>query len=174
MNDEIRYPIGKFQFTTPSESVRRECIAEFRQSPRALRKAVEGLDESRLLSRYREGGWTLAQVVHHLAEADANCYPRMKYALTENIPTVMVAPEDLWAELPDARSALIARSLDMFEAIRMRWTDAWETLTEKELSRGWRHAHFGVVTLDFMLQQYAWHSRHHTAQILSHRSRMGW
>jgi hypothetical protein len=174
MSDEIRYPIGKFRFQAPSPQLRRECIDQFTQAPGVLRRAVEGLDETRLLSRYRPDGWTLAQVVHHLAEADVNCYPRMKFALTEDSPTVKVAKEDQWAELPDARTASISLSLAMFEAVRMRWAEAWGTLSEADFRRTWKHASFGEVPLDFMLQQYAWHGRHHIAQITAHRSRMGW
>ena len=113
--------------------------------------------------------------MHHLAESDANAYPRLKYALTESVPpSVMVAPQELWAELPDGRSPDVEGSLAMFEGIRRRWAQAWEALTEKDFSRQWRHTWFGLVTVDFLLQQYAWHARHHTAQITVHRARMGW
>ena len=174
MNDDLRYPIGTFQFSEPTSRMRLEHITQFRESPRLLRQAVVGLNEKQLLSQYRPGGWTIAQVVHHLAEADVNAYPRMKYALTENVPNVMVAHEALWAELPDAKAVIIERSLAMFEAIRYRWTEAWESLKEKDFNRKWKHAHFGTVTLDFLLQQYAWHGLHHTAQISAHRARMSW
>jgi hypothetical protein len=174
MNDDSRYPIGKFQFIEPTSRIRKDCISQFKESPRLLREAVIGLNENQLLSRYRPGGWTIAQVVHHLAEADVNAYPRMKYALTEDVPNVMVAQEALWAELKDAKTATIDRALAMFEAIRYRWAEAWESLKEEDFNRKWKHAHFGIVPLDHMLQQYAWHGRHHTAQISGHRERMGW
>jgi uncharacterized damage-inducible protein DinB len=175
MSDEIRFPVGNFVFSEPAQSVRRECIAQFREAPALLRRAVSGLSDERLASRYRPDGWTLAQVVHHLAESDANAYPRLKYALTESIPpAVMVAPQELWAELPDACTVRIDGSLAMFEAIRMRWAEAWDALADKDFNRQWRHAWFGLVTVDFLLQQYAWHARHHTAQITAHRTRMGW
>jgi len=175
MNEDARYPVGKFAFEEPPEKVRESCIAEFRAGPALLRRAVASLTREQLSSRYRPEGWTLAQVVHHIAESDANAYPRLKYALTEKEPpAVMVAPQDLWAELPDARSVEIEPSLAMFEAIRLRWAQAWESLAKTDFQRQWRHARFGLVTVDFLLQQYAWHARHHIAQITSHRKRMGW
>ena len=150
-------------------------MAEYRSSPALLRDAVRGLTRDQLSALYRPDGWTLAQVVHHIAESDAVAYPRLKFALTEGTPpTVMVAPQELWSELADARSVEIEQSLAMFEAIRIRWAQAWESLAEKDFQRQWRHARFGLVSVDFLLQQYAWHARHHTAQILSHRKRMGW
>jgi uncharacterized damage-inducible protein DinB len=174
MPDEVRYPIGEFHFVEPTVDLRRSLIRQFKKDPAELRKAVAGLSEKRLLTRYRDGGWTLAQVVHHIAESDANAYPRLKYALTEDSPVVMVAPQALWAEVADARSPAIELSLGMFESIRLRWAEAWESMAAEQYDRKWRHARFGEVGLDFLLQQYAWHSRHHTAQITSCRKRMGW
>jgi len=174
MEDDLRYPIGKFEYKPPTMKIRHDCIVQFRESPKLLRKAVAGLNSNQLSSQYRPDGWTLAQVVHHLAEADINAYPRMKYALTEDTPKVLVAQEALWAELDDAKSTEIAGSLGVFEAIRYRWADAWEALKEEAFDRKWEHAHFGVVTLDHILQQYAWHARHHTAHIINHRKKMGW
>ncbi|HET6451439.1 MAG TPA: putative metal-dependent hydrolase [Spirochaetia bacterium] len=175
MSDEIRFPVGTFAYREPSVPLRRQCIAEFREAPGLLRQAVTGLSDAQLAQRYRPDGWTLAQVVHHLAESDANAYPRLKYALTESAPpSVMVAPQELWAELPDARSAQIDGSLAMFEGIRRRWAEAWESLSDKDYHRQWRHTWFGLVTVDFLLQQYAWHARHHTAQITACRGRLGW
>jgi uncharacterized damage-inducible protein DinB len=175
VSDDPRYPVGTFVYAEPPESVRQACVAEYHGSPALLRDAVRGLTPEQLSARYRPGGWTLAQVVHHIAESDANAYPRLKYALTEGTPpNVMVAPQELWAELPDARTVEIAQSLAMFEAIRLRWAQAWESLSEKDFHRQWRHAHFGLVTVDFLLQQYSWHARHHTAQIVSCRERMRW
>jgi hypothetical protein len=175
MSDDPRFPVGKFVFSEPAAPLRAGCIAEFREAPGQLRAAVQGLTAEQLSSPYRPQGWTIAQVVHHLAESDANAYPRLKYALTESAPpSVMVAPQELWAELPDARSVDVTHSLAMFEAIQLRWADAWVSLAERDVRKQWRHAWFGLVTVDFLLQQYAWHARHHIAQITRHRARMGW
>jgi hypothetical protein len=175
MSDDPRFPIGEFVYTEPPEKVRRECIDQFRKAPGLLREAVKGLTAPQLASQYRPDGWTLAQVVHHLAEADANAYPRLKYALTETVPpNVMVGQQELWAQLPDAQSMEIGASVAMFEAIRVRWAEGWESLRDTDFLRQWRHAWFGLVILDFLLQQYAWHARHHIAQITSHKNKMGW
>ena len=175
MSHDPTFPVGRFAYTEPPEQIRLQCVAEYRSAPALLRDAVRGLTHEQLSARYRPEGWTLAQVVHHICESDAVAYPRLKFALTESTPpTVMVAPHELWAELPDARSLDIEASLAMFHAIRLRWAQAWESLAEKDFDRPWRHARFGLVTVDFLLQQYAWHARHHTAQITAHRNLMGW
>jgi len=175
VSDDLRFPIGRFSFSQPSKPLRAACIARFRDAPGLLRKAVAGLTREQLATPYRPGGWTLAQVVHHLAESDANSYPRLKYALAESTPpTVMVAPQEIWADLPDAKSTEIEASLAMFDGIRGRWVQAWESLSVRDFQRQWRHSTFGLVTVDFLLQQYDWHARHHTAHITACRARSGW
>jgi hypothetical protein len=172
--EELKYPIGKFIFVQPTPDLRAEYIHQFRTAPKLLYDAVKNLTENQLLSTYRPGGWTLAQVVHHLAESDINAYPRLKYALTMNVPDVMVAEQALWAELPDAKSPSIGMSLALFEAIRERWAHAFESLSPGSFDRQWRHARYGLLTVDALLQQYVWHARHHITQISTHRKRMGW
>ena len=172
--EELKYPIGRFQFVQPTPELRAEHIHQFRTAPHLLYEAVKNLTEDQLLSTYRPGGWTLAQVVHHLTESDVNAYHRLKYALTMNTPEVMVAEQGLWAELPDAKSPSIGTSLILFEAIRNRWADAFESLDSHSFDRPWRHARYGVLTIDFLLQQYVWHAQHHTTQISNHRKCMGW
>jgi uncharacterized damage-inducible protein DinB len=172
--EELKYPIGKFIFVEPSPALRVEHIRQFRSAPHLLFQAVNNLSEEQLLSTYRPGGWTLAQVVHHLTESDVNAYPRLKYALTMNVPDVMVAEQGLWAELPDAKSPSIGSSLALFEAVRYRWADAFESLNSSSFDRQWRHARYGILSVDALLQQYVWHAMHHIAQINNHRNRMGW
>ena len=174
MNEDLQYPIGNLSFVESTPDLRRQWIKQYRDAPILLRNAVDGLNDKQLRSTYRPGGWTLAQVVHHLAEMDASSYTRLKFALTESIPMVAAAQQALWAEVPDAKSTKLMRSLALFEAVRLRWADAWESLDEMDFQREWKHPRLGVVTLDMLLQQYAWHARHHTAQIASHRKRMGW
>ena len=172
--EELKYPIGKFKFIPSTPELRAEYIRQFRAAPHLLYNAVKNLTEDQLLSTYRPGGWTLAQVVHHLVESDVNAYPRLKYALTMDMPNVMVAEQGLWAELPDAKSPSIELSLKLFDAIRNRWADAFESLDSASYKRQWRHSRYGLLTIDFLLQQYAWHANHHIAQITGHRKRMGW
>jgi uncharacterized damage-inducible protein DinB len=174
MNEDLQYPIGKVMFADSTPELRQELIRQYRDASGLLKKAVVDLTEKQLLSTYRPGGWTIAQVVHHMAEMDTSAYTRLKFALTEDIPTVGAASQALWAELPDAKSTSLSGSLALFEAIRMRWVEAWESLREEDYGRRWNHPRMGVLTVDQLLQQYAWHARHHTAQITSHRHRMGW
>jgi uncharacterized damage-inducible protein DinB len=173
-DEELKYPVGRFQLLPPTPDLRVKYIHQFRSAPSILYDAVKDLKEDQLLSTYRPGGWTLAQVVHHLAESDINAYPRLKYALTQDVPDVMVAQQELWAELPDAQSPNISLSLSLFQAIRNRWADAFESLSPEDFARQWRHSRYGLLTIDALLQQYAWHVQHHTAQISEHRKRMGW
>ncbi|HVN49710.1 MAG TPA: putative metal-dependent hydrolase [Bacteroidota bacterium] len=172
--EELKYPVGKFQIVASSPELRTKLIHQFRTAPQELYRAVDGLTTEQLLSTYRPGGWTLAQVVHHLVESDINAYPRMKYALTVDVPTVMVAEQSLWAEISDAKSPAIKNSLILFEAIRNRWADAFEALPQELFEKKWLHPRYGMLTIDGILQQYAWHARHHTAHIAGHRKRMGW
>ena len=175
MSDEVRFPVGPFAFSEPAERVRAACIRRFAEAPAALRRAVEGLSGTQLASAYRPGGWTIAQVVHHVAESDAVSYPRLKFALTEpEPPAIMVAPEQLWAELPDARSTDLRESLAMFEAIRLRWATAWESMRPQDFRKQYRHPRRGLLTVDYLLQLFAWHARHHTAQIATYRKTRGW
>jgi DinB superfamily len=172
--EELKYPIGKFNFIQPTPQLRIELIHQFRTDPQLLKDAVKNLSGEQLLSNYRPGGWTIAQVIHHIVESDINAYPRLKYALTRDVPDVMVAEQALWAELPDAKSPSIGSSVILFEAIRNRWADAFESLSPGSFDRQWRHARYGLLSIDVLLQQYAWHARHHIAQINNHRKRMGW
>ena len=174
MNEDLQYPIGKLAFVNPTPALRQQLIGQYRDAPGHLKKAVSGLTEEQLRSAYRPGGWTIAQVVHHIAEMDTSAYTRLKFALTEDLPTVGAASQALWAELPDAKSTSLAGSIALFEAVRMRWVEAWESLKEEDYGKQWNHPRMGVLTVDHLLQQYAWHARHHTAHITSHRRRMGW
>ncbi len=174
MSDAIKFPVGKFQYAEPTQKLRQELVDEYRKAPGLLRKAVSGLNTQQLLTPYREGGWTAAQVVHHIAESDVNSYPRLKYALTESNPTILVAQQDLWAELPDAKSPSIEASLLVFEAIRIRWAEAWLSLKPSDYERKWTHPRYGLLNVDYLLQQYAWHARHHNAQITTLRKQKGW
>lgn len=172
--EKLKYPVGRFKLVEPTPALRIELVKQFRTDPQHLYESVKDLTIDQLLSTYRSGGWTLAQVVHHLVESDINAYPRLKYAITTNIPDVMVAEQGLWAEISDAKSPSIDNSLALFEAIRIRWADAFESLSTDLFEKQWRHARYGTLTIDGLLQQYAWHARHHIAQITNHRKRKGW
>jgi uncharacterized damage-inducible protein DinB len=170
-----RYPIGGFDKpATIDAGLRDTYIQQIHAAPAALRAAVEGLDEQQLQTPYREGGWNPRQVVHHLADSHMNAYIRFKLALTEKEPTIKPYDEAAWAELADAHDGEIRQSLDLLENLHGRWTACIRSLPEEAFERRLRHPENGMFRLDQLLALYAWHGRHHTAQITSLRDRMGW
>lgn len=138
-----------------------------------LENAVAGLKPEQLDVRYREGGWTVRQVVHHYADDHLNTYVRFKLALTEDAPLIKGYSQSLWAELPDARSGPIGPSLQLLTALHQRWVLAWQSLQEREWARTFIHPVRGPVSLDHLASLYAWHGRHHVAQIVALRERQG-
>jgi uncharacterized damage-inducible protein DinB len=157
-----------------TEEERATAIRDLEDAPARLRKAVEDLDEAQLDTPYREGGWTVRQVVHHMADSHLNGYVRMRWMLTEDVPLLKTYDQPSWAELDDARVAPVAMSLDLFQALHRRWMELIRSLTEEDLSRRGRHPEAGELTVDSLLGVYAWHTRHHTAHITRLRERKGW
>lgn len=172
--DDPRYPLGKFAYdAAASDEKRNACISDIRAVPALLRRAVEGLPDDLLDTPYREGGWTVRQLVHHVADSHLNAYQRFRLALTEDEPTIRPYDEKGWAELPDARTAAPEVSLSLLEALHARWVALLETLESADFARTLVHPENGVLTLDRMLQLYAWHGRHHVAHVREFRSRGG-
>lgn len=172
---EIRFPVGDFSIdphVTPEK--RALWIQELREAPSKLRAALAGLSEAQLNERYREGGWMLRQVVHHLADAQLNGFVRSKLALTEDRPAIKTYEETLWAETADGREAPVQLSLSLLDALHARWVLLLESLSDADFRRTFRHPERGELTLDDALQLYAWHGRHHTAHITRLRERKGW
>jgi len=172
---DLRYPIGRFQpvtSLTPAERV--TCIEQIAAAPEGLRRAVQGLDDRQLDTPYRPGGWTVRQVVHHVPDSHLNAYTRFKLACTEESPAIKTYDEARWAELAEARTAPIDVSLDLLTLLHRRWVLFLRTLGPADFARTVRHPEWGAPTVDFLLAQYAWHGRHHTAHITSLRDRMGW
>jgi uncharacterized damage-inducible protein DinB len=170
-----RYPIGPF--TPPPEftpDARRAYIDQIAAVPARLRAAVDGLTASYLDHPYRDEGWTVAQVVHHVADSHINAYVRFKLAVTEDNPPVKAYNEALWAGLADASAADVRDSLDLLAALHGRWVLFLRSLGAGVLSRTYNHSAMGPVSLDHALALYAWHGRHHTAHITALRERMGW
>ena|SRR5678815_3164143 len=175
LSKDPRFPTGKFQFDPAvSADTRRAAIAAIRDAPAALRAAVRGLDDARLNTPYRDGGWTVRQVVHHVPESHMNAFTRFKLALTENNPTIKTYNENAWANLDDVARAPVEASLTLLEALHARWVTLLEVMTPQDFLRPLVHPDTGPLTLDFMLQLYAWHGRHHAAHITELRSREGW
>ena len=172
--DELRYPVGRFtRSSSYSPSQRAEYIATLRDLPGRLGTAAHGLDDQQLDTPYREGGWTVRQVVHHVADSHLNSYVRFKLALTENEPIIKPYDEAAWAVLPDNRMPVDV-SLALTRALHQRWVALLEAMTEKDFERRMAHPERGLEDLATSLALYAWHSRHHTAHITSLRARMGW
>jgi hypothetical protein len=174
--DDLRYPIGPFTYRGPQTSEqRRACIERIEATPAAIRHAVEGLSDARLDTPYREGGWTVRQVVHHVPDSHLNAYTRFRLALTEPTPTIRPYQEARWAELSDARHAPIEISLALLEALHRRWVLLLRALGPAEWTLRYLHPEHGREwTLDEVLAMYAWHGEHHTAHITRLRDRMGW
>lgn len=173
--DELKYPIGKFKFSGELSAADRALfIQEIADAPAQLRAAVKGLSDAQLDTPYRPGGWTLRQVVHHLPDSHANSYVRFMLARTEDNPTIRTYEEHLWAELPEAKSGPIEMSMDLLDALHVRWVAHLKNLQPADFTRAFVHPVLGPVPLDKALALYAWHGRHHVAHITSLRGRQGW
>ena len=172
---DLRYPIGQFQRPGRlSTEQRGELIQNLAALPGLLLQAVEGLDDNQLATPYRDGGWTVKQVVHHLADSHMNAYIRCKLALTEQEPTIKPYDEAACAELADSRTSPIELSLTLLDSLHARWITMLESMSDADFARAFRHPEIGLVTLEVNTALYAWHSRHHVAHITSLRERMGW
>lgn len=158
-----------------SASDRAGFIGILEELPIRMREAVTGLDEAQLDTPYRPDGWTVRQVVHHVPDSHMNAYIRFHLALTEDNPVIRPYYEARWAELPDARAA-IAMSLQLLEAVHVRWVILLRAMGETEFARTYQHPEQPgrSMPLNEVLAMYAWHSRHHLAHITRLRERMGW
>ena len=170
-----RYPIGPFKMPeSVGASQRVEWINSIAQTPARLRTAVEGLTEAQLDTPYREGGWTVRQVVHHVPDSHMNAYIRFKLALTEDEPTIKPYNEGGWARLTDSTATPIQTSLTLLEALHERWAILLRSLSQAQWGRAYIHPEAGRVGLERALGMYAWHGSHHVAHITELKRRMAW
>jgi uncharacterized damage-inducible protein DinB len=175
MSEDLRYPVGKFAPQRSLSDVDRiACIDEIAALPSSLTLAVDGLTDAQLDTPYRDGGWTVRQVVHHLADSHANAYIRMKLAATEEDPLIKAYDEQVWSDQADAKAAPVSLSLDLIDALHGRWTWWMRSLPTDVFNRGLRHPESGTLTVDKLLQLYAWHGRHHLAHITGVAGRNKW
>lgn len=175
MSDDLRFPTGRFSFRSDVTAADRSAFIEaIASTPANLRKAVEGLTPEQLDTPYRDGGWTLQQVVHHLFDSHANAFIRFRLALTEDNPPVSAYNEAAWAELPDATEVPASVSLDLVDGLHQRWVAMMKHLRDEDWERTLQHPENGPMTIEGLLQLYAWHGAHHVAHITSLRSRKGW
>jgi hypothetical protein len=171
----LRYPIGKYEPKAPLSSAERaNAISQIAATPKCLRDAVAGLSTKQIDTPYRPGGWTVRQVVHHLPDSHLNAYVRFKLALTEDEPTIKPYDEARWAELQDSRGTPIEVSLALLEALHHRWDVLLRSLRPEDFARRMKHTERGTITLDDLVDTYAWHGRHHVAHINSLRECEGW
>jgi uncharacterized damage-inducible protein DinB len=174
-DDAQRYPVGSFRYAGAMDDAQRAAaIVAIGETPERLRAAVSGLSPVQLGTPYREGGWTVRQVVHHVPDSHMNAYTRFKLAVTEDRPTIKPYDEAQWAELADGRDAPIEPSLTLLTALHERWVLFLRSMPAPAWSRMFLHPERGEMTVDELLALYAWHGRHHVAHITSLRERMRW
>ena len=166
LSNDPRFPIGKLAFDRDiTQEKRRGWIDAIRHTPAQFRAAATGLTEAQLDTPYRDGGWTARQVIHHMPESHANAWIRFKLALTEDSPTIKPYDEDAWAKLPDVALASIDSSLALLDALHQRWVALLDVMKPEDFTRPLTHPERGQITLDTLLQIYAWHGPHHTAHV---------
>ncbi len=166
MTLDPRYPVGKLKVdydVTPEK--RAEWIRQIGEFPGVFRKTVNSLPHGALDRPYREGGWTGRQVVHHVADSHINAYVRTRLALTEEQPRIKPYEEALWAELIDAKSADPTLSLALLDALHHRWHMLLTSLQTPDFARTATHPESGLINVDYLLQMYSWHGRHHTGHL---------
>ncbi len=158
-----------------SEKQLQEWLNDIRFLPENLEHAVLNLDEAQLETPYREGGWTVKQLVHHVADSHMNAYIRFKLGLSEENPTIKPYNQDAWAQMPDTKNLPINLSFTILHAVHRRWYEILINISTEQWNRTVVHPEYNKqMTLWYLLGMYAWHSRHHTAHINSLRERMGW
>jgi hypothetical protein len=175
-DQDLRYPIGAFKApTTVSEQDLANWIYTVKQFPAKLQSAVKKLTNAQLDTPCRDGGWTVRQVIHHMADSHMNSYIRFKLALTEDNPTIKPYHEDRWAELPDAKTGDIEMSLMMIESLHTRWVFMLRNIQPSEWSRTFFHPERKTsMRLDTTLALYAWHCDHHLTHVTNLKERMKW
>ena len=177
---DLQYPVGKFTWNRhgegllASEAERQQWLSEVEALPSLLRTAIAGLSEAQLDTPYRPGGWTVRQVVHHLADSHLNAYVRFRLALTEDEPPIKPYNQDAWAQLGDAQKAPVDVSVQLLRALHQRWVLLLRSLPAESFARALWHPEMGRVTLEKYLSLYAWHGQHHLAHITGLREREGW
>ena len=175
IEQDLRYPVGKYEPKPFSRELKEEWLAAIRFLPQALEYAITNLDEAQLQTPYRDGGWTVHQVAHHVADSHMNAYCRFKLGFTEETPTIRPYDEKLWAATADVTSLPINVSLTLLHALHQRWHAFLGSFTEHDFQRTIYHPEQKKeFTLWELLGSYAWHGRHHTAHITSLRERMNW
>jgi hypothetical protein len=172
---DLRYPIGKYEVQPFSDQQKDQWLSDLRFLPNDLEMAVQNLDAHQLNTPYREGGWTVKQVVHHVADSHMNALIRFKLGLTEDNPAIKPYDEALWAKLDDVESVPINVSLTILHGVHLRLVKTIENNDEAQWQRTLFHPEYQKqMTLWYLLGNYAWHGKHHVAHITSLRERNNW
>ena len=175
MTTDPRYPIGKPVLEERlSDEKRRQLIETIAATPARLRAAVKGLTAQQLDTPYRDGGWTVRQVIHHLPDSHMNAFIRTKLALTEANPAIKAYDEDAWSRLGDVPDTPVEVSLQLLDNLHQRWDVLLRSIRPEDFARTFQHPERGPLTLDQNLCIYAWHGQHHVAHITELRRRNGW
>lgn len=175
MSEALSYPIGRWSAPDPmTDALRLDSMARIGSLPSRLREAVQGLDHAQLATPYRPGGWTVQQVVHHVADSHLNAWIRVRLALTEEFPRITAYNQDAWARLPDSGEVPIEASLRLLEGLHARWVALLGQLAPAQWQREYDHPENGRQRLDLVTHHYAWHGDHHLAHVAGLRRREGW
>jgi uncharacterized damage-inducible protein DinB len=174
MSEDLRFPVGKFQEVVVSKELRQQFINTIENLPAQLREACRGLNDDQLETQYRPDGWTIKQVIHHVADSHAQSLSRFKLGLTEDSPTIKPYAEDEWAKLADGNHAPIELSLSMIDGVHGRWVLLLNSMSDDDFAKKLNHPERGLYDLDYFLSLYDWHSRHHLAHITELRKRNNW
>ena len=175
MTTDPRYPIGKYIVQPFSEKLLGEWLIDIKNLPQHLENSILNLDEQQLNTAYRDGGWTVKQLVHHVADSHMNAYIRFKLGLTEDKPVIKPYEEAAWAEMADTKNLPINISLTLLHSLHIRWYEILKNMSHDELNKTVYHPeHKKEFTLWELLGMYAWHSKHHVAHITSLREREKW
>lgn len=170
-----RYPIGKYETQPFTEEVKKQWLADIKFLPSLIENAIHNLDEHQLQTPYRDGGWTVHQLVHHIADSHINAYTRFKLGYTEDNPAIKPYNEKLWATLPDVKNLPVNISITLLFALHQRWYEFLKSFSDSDWQKTVYHPdHKKELTLWYLLGMYAWHGKHHAAHITQLREQMAW
>jgi uncharacterized damage-inducible protein DinB len=173
--EDLRYPIGKYIAQPFANDLLQQWLSDIKFLPQHLENSILNLDELQLATPYREGGWTVKQLVHHVADSHMNAYIRFKLGLTEDNPVIKPYDEAAWAEMADTKQSPINISLTLLHAVHSRWNIVLQNMSRSDFDRTVVHPeHNRQMTLWYLLGMYAWHSKHHVAHVTALRERMAW
>lgn len=175
MSVDVRYPIGKHQMVPFSQEEKEARLADILFLPRMLEYAVLNLNDDQIQTPYRDGGWTVNQVIHHVADSHMNAFIRFKLGLTEDNPTIKPYIQSAWGETADVTAVPVNLSITLLHALHHRWYELLKTITDEQWERTIYHPEQErKITLWELLLIYAWHGKHHAAHVTNLREQMGW